>query len=67
MVLALPRAPRYVVGPIPEDEMPHFDVCSARKVEPAFGHPGGGIEFCTTEFIEIFGWYNLDLASSEPF
>jgi hypothetical protein len=67
MVLALPNAPRHRVGPIPEDEMPYFNVCAARTVEPAYDNPGGGLEFCTTGYIEIFGWFSFDSVSWEPF
>jgi hypothetical protein len=65
VALALPSPPRYKVKPILEDEIPYFDVCCATVVEPSFGHPGGGIEFCTTEYVEVFGWYSFDDASWE--
>ena len=66
MVLALPNRPRYVVGPVPEDEMPFFDVCCARVVDPAYGNPGGGVEFCTTQQVEVFGWYSFESNAWEP-
>jgi len=65
--LALPSTPRYEVGPIPEDEMPFFNVCCARRVEPGYGNPGGGVEFCTTEPIYLFRWLSFEDNAVETF
>jgi hypothetical protein len=57
-LLALQSTPTHRVGPIPEDEMPEFDICGLRRVEPAHGFPGG-MEVCTTKPVFIFGCYNF--------
>lgn len=64
--LALPSSPRFRVGPVPRDEMPDFDICDARRVEPGYGQPGGGLEYCTTEPVHLFGLYNLEESRWEP-
>jgi hypothetical protein len=59
-LLALDHQPRYRVGPIPDDEMPAFDVCGPQRIEPAGGQPGGGIEVCTTSEIFMFGFFGFE-------
>jgi hypothetical protein len=46
--LSLPHLPTHRLGPFPEDELPPFTV-PLRRVEPAFGQPGGGWEAATDE------------------
>jgi hypothetical protein len=58
-LLALHSTPTRRVGPTQEDGMPEFDVCGPRRVEPAYGFPGGGLEVCTTKAIFFFGCYNF--------
>lgn len=54
--LALPAAiiPIYRAGPVPENVMPPLTI-GPRRVAPAFGHPGGGIEIATTNPVWLFG------------
>lgn len=52
--LAMPAMPTHRVGPYPEDELPPFSV-PLRRVQPAFGEPGGGWEAATDEVAYVFG------------
>lgn len=65
-LLALAQAPQYRVGPIQADTMPVFNVRGPQRIQPAYGHPGGGIEVCTTEPIYLFGCYNFASSDWEP-
>lgn len=65
-LLALQRTPQFRVGPIPADEMPDFDVCGPRRIQPAYGQPGGAVEVCTTMPVFIFGCYNFGSRDWEP-
>jgi hypothetical protein len=58
--LALPAAvmPIYRVGPVPENLIPPLTV-GPRRVSPAFGHPGGGIEIATTDPVWLFGLWSF--------
>jgi hypothetical protein len=67
MLLALPKTPLYRVGPIPADEMPVFDVLNAQRVQPGYAQPGGGLEYCTTEPLFVFGWYDYENMTWEQF
>src|SRR6266487_6026018 len=44
--LALSYLPKYRIGPIPEDEIPTFQI-QPRIVSPTNGQPGGGREAAT--------------------
>lgn len=62
--LALPAAvlPVYRVGPVPEDAISHLSV-GPRRVSPAFGHPGGGLEIATKEPVWLFGLWSFSNAA----
>ena len=57
--LALPRVPTHRVGPYPDDELPRFAV-GLRRVQPAFGQPGGGWEAAADAPTYVFGVQALD-------
>jgi hypothetical protein len=56
--LALPDVPTHRVGPYPEDELPRFNIL-LRRVQPAFGQPGGGWEAATDGVAYVFGVHAL--------
>lgn len=51
--LALRRTPTHRVGPFPEDELPAWAI-PLRRVAPAFGQPGGGLEAATGDPVYLF-------------
>ena len=58
--LALPRPPDFRVGPIPDDEMPDFDVVPLMSV--GFVDPnrlGGGTEAATSRPVRLFAAYDF--------
>lgn len=58
-LLALPAEPKYSLGPLSEEQMPTFDICSARVIAPAYGRLGGGIEYCTSGSVRLFGFFEF--------
>ena len=58
--LALPSSivPMYRVGPIAETLMPPLST-GPRRVAPAFGYPGGGLEVSTNEPVWLFGLWSF--------
>ena len=56
--VALPRPPTHRIGPIPNDQMPQFDI-GLRPVSPAFGQPGGGVEARTAAPVWLFGLWDF--------
>lgn len=62
--LALPSSiiPMYRVGPIPENLMPPLST-GPRRIAPAFGHPGGGLEVSTNEPVWLFGLWSFAIGA----
>ncbi|MFX1277082.1 MAG: hypothetical protein ACFFBP_21085 [Promethearchaeota archaeon] len=58
-LLALPLTPKFRIGPIPVQNMPELDKIDLRPVAPAYEQPGGGIEACARDSLDIFGLYNF--------
>ena len=58
--LALPmiNSPIYRVGPVPEHAIVNLTV-GPRRVAPAFGHIGGGIEVATRSPVNLFGMWSF--------
>jgi hypothetical protein len=58
--LALPSTiiSMYRAGPIPETLMPPLST-GPRRVAPAFGHPGGGLEVSTNEPVWLLGLWSF--------
>jgi hypothetical protein len=59
-LLALKTRPRHRFGPLAEVQMPELDVCTLRRVDPAYGRGGGGYEVCTSKQTRVFGCYSFD-------
>jgi len=58
LALPAPIIPEYRVGPVPETAMPPLTT-GPRRVAPAFGHPGGGIEISTRFPVWLFGLWSF--------
>jgi hypothetical protein len=58
LALPSPMVPEYRVGPIPENLMPPLTI-APRRVAPAFGHPGGGVEIATRSPVWLFGAWSF--------
>lgn len=65
LALPAPDPPTYRVGPVPADELPNFAV-APRRVAPAFGHPGGGIEASTREPVWMSGVWDFVNQAYDP-
>jgi hypothetical protein len=62
--LAIPWPKHFMIGPIPQDELPDFDVVPPRTVNPirlpdGTWLPGGGTEAATSKEYRCFGHYPL--------
>lgn len=58
LALPSPFIPIYRVGPIPEAAIPSLTT-GPRRVAPAFGYPGGGIELSTNQPVWLFGVWSF--------
>ena len=60
LALPAPILPIYRIGPIPENAVQTLTV-GPRRVQPAFGQPGGGIEIATRTPLWLTGLWSFAL------
>jgi|SRR5271157_967018 len=58
--LALPAPILYRIGPFPENAIQNLTV-GPRRIQPAFGQPGGGIEIATRSAVWLTGLWSFAL------
>ncbi|MEI7867797.1 MAG: hypothetical protein WCI11_07880 [Candidatus Methylumidiphilus sp.] len=60
LALPAPILPIYRVGPIPEAAIENLTI-GPRRVQPAFGQPGGGLEIATKSPVWLLGLWSFGL------
>lgn len=60
LALPAPVLPIYRIGPFPENAIQNLTV-GPRRVQPAFGQPGGGIEIATRSALWLAGLWSFAL------
>ena len=60
LALPAPFLPLYRIGPIPENAIQNLSV-GPRRIQPAFGQPGGGVEIATRSPVWLAGLWSFAL------
>ncbi len=63
--LALPRLPTHRIGPILDDQVPDITI-GFRRVMPAFGYPGGGVEVLVKGPVWLLGLWDFAAGQLDP-